>query len=317
MLKNSTVRATPAALTLVVTLLAAPLNAQSGTPDSTRAPARVDVKMLPSDPPAADTVYDPVYLKRVEARSHLWYVNSFMRHAFVVELLDVRDERSCRARLVEFTAAQGAVASAALTAPSAKVAGDWVREKDTARVYCRASIRWRLGDVPGRQTLNARLVRNEKHFVPDAVIRTQLDSGVVEWEASAHALPSLVAGFSYNVAANPAPRVEGDSLLGRRGQPFFGVEFAPLAVSGNRGLARVSERVRVTLGTSYRSPGRDFYVGVNPLVAFDGLRTTVFPVQLTAGSRRFDGRWSYFVGGTANASALFSNFLAAVLPSAS
>lgn len=280
--------------------------------DTARTPARVDVKILPTDEPPKG--YDAVYLVPYRAGSHIGYVSNYLRHPYTVRLRNVADEQACRARVVEFTAPQGAITSAALTAPSAKVTPDWVRIHRDSQPVCQAGVRWRLGDVPGSQTLNARLQRDAKRAVPDTALQAQLAVGLVEWRASAHPLPNLAAGFSYTLGPNPQPRVAADSLLGRRGQPFFGIEVSPLAFSGYRIMGRLSEHVRATLGTSYRAPGRDFYIGLNPIVLLDGLRTTVFPIQSSVGYRRLDRRGALVVAGTANASALFGTFLGAVLP---
>lgn len=268
----------------------------------------VYVYIMPQPKPAKDTVWDSVYLEKVTSSgSNAWYVNQYLRHRFEVRLIEVENEQQCRKRQVRFLAPESGKTGEAL--PSAAgvtitVAGEWAaRGRFGSR--CRATVRWRLGDVPGQQTLRAVLVRDTNQVVsPDVA---QRDPDALEFRASAHSWPALVAGFSYVVGSNPPPSNPADSTLARRGQPFFGIEFVPLLGNPRVSVARVLERVRITLGTSYRTPGYDLYVGLSPLALIDGLRHTALPVQATLG-RRWSARGNdtYFVAATLNASSLFS-----------
>jgi hypothetical protein len=254
---------------------------------------------------ARGTIIDSIHLVAVSRGEGSWYVNQMVRGAFKVELLFIQNEHDCRNRKVTFQATQGATAAAALTAPTVSVRGEWNPEDKR----CYSQTRWRLNDVPGEQELVATIERDTAALVP---ANGASRPSSLAWRTSAHMPPTLIAGFSYAFGPNPPPESIGDSTLVKRGQPFFGVEFGVLIpFSRSELVSKIAQRIRLTAGTSYRSPGFDFYAGISPLALIDGLRTTGLPVQLTVGrrwSRR--GNDTYFVGGTANALALFSTIIA-------
>lgn len=254
---------------------------------------------------------DNVYLDGVARGGEAWYVNQLLRGEFVVVLRNVTDQVACRKREVIFRATQGMpTGDKALLPPEVRLPGMWVVDAN-GNPRCQASMRWRLGDIPGSQELVATLTRAPDTVLPDSIVRRE---GTARWRASAHMPPSLVGGFAYAVGPNPpppAPTTAADSALFRRGQPFFGVELVPgLDFVRSREVARVLEHVRLMAGTSYRSPGFDFYLGASPLALIDGLRATGLPVQLTVG-RRWSARGNdtYFLGGTVSAASVLGNLI--------
>jgi hypothetical protein len=183
------------------------------------------VALAPAGGDAQPQAVDPVYLVVAESGSPAWYVNQLVRHPYEVRLQNVLSEQACRQRKVQFVATQGAAAGKdALTAPSFEVTAVWTRGGN-GDWYCQASIRWRLGDIPGSQELVARLLRPDTNrVVPDSVLAKERR---IAWRAYAHMPPTIVAGFSY-LDGDAGPVVGTDSSMARRGQPFFGIEFVPL-----------------------------------------------------------------------------------------
>jgi hypothetical protein len=265
----------------------------------------VVIKDQPQLSPTPGT--DSVYLIALrESGSNAWYISQLLRHEFEVRLRHVKTEKECRGREVVFIAMQGAPTTAAMTPPLNTVNAEW-DQTEREGSFCRAVARWRLGDIPGEQELRVKLRRALTDRVPVAIARAD----TARFIASAHPLPALIAGFSYAVGENPIPaNDEVAASLARRGQPFFGIEFAPLFFEPSASTAKIVEHLRLMFGTSYRSPGYDFYAGLNPLVLIDGLRGSALPVQTSVG-RRWSARGNdtYFVAATVSAGALLSNIV--------
>lgn len=233
-----------------------------------------------------------------DTSKHSWYVSQYLGRDLGVRVMNVATPGECVLRDVAFVHMNASTANVP-TLGLATARAYWDREKD----YCRATVRWRLGDAPGAQSVQARIIvpADGKHIVPDSVARKR----PAMFHASAHPLPGIIVGMAWlNSTVRGVTMSDSASRerAQRRAQPLIGIDFPLVGAFVSPDLARRLDNIRIMTATSFGDPGRDLYLGVEifPLLG-QGPRAAAVPLQLSAGHKfglTVEDNW--FIAGHAN-----------------
>ena len=257
-------------------------------------------RALPAEAPLPDTAY--AYAVPFPTDEKSWFVNQFARGPFSVRLANVRSPADCARRVVKFSF--HTAGTAASPGPTDKlVQAQWAEREQ----LCWALVYWRLGDVPGEQILEARIVGDTaagKVFVPDSVARQY----TAEFHAIAHALPAPILGLAWT----DGPR-RGSDTETRRIQPIVGVDFPFVTRFFSTRRMPLLDRIRITVATRFGTSLEDVYAGVQLASIAGGPRAAGSPFQFVAGrvfATQSDGDDDWFVGGHVNAAGVLGSVLA-------
>jgi hypothetical protein len=182
-------------------------------------------------------------------------------------------------------------------------------ELDRNRFGCAARLRWALSGSAGKQTLRAWVRRDSTFAAVNDSADAQRYLRPFDVRAIAHALPSFLAGAAVIEAG-----ATGDST--KSVAPLIGFNFSlpsladALKHNGLQGPGELVDRTRLFIGTDFgTNPGRNVYLGVEPLVLLLGPRAADIPVGFAAGRRVGEGRDRWFGAGFVNASTLATTVL--------
>lgn len=182
-------------------------------------------------------------------------------------------------------------------------------ELDRNRFGCAARLRWALSSSAGKQTLRAWIKRDSTFAVANDSAYAQRYLRPFDVRAIAHALPSFLAGAAVIEAGDT-----GDSTKSVAPLIGFNLSLPSLADAlkhnGLQGPGELVDRTRLFIGTDFgTNPGRNVYLGVEPLVLLLGPRAADIPVGFAAGRRVGEGRNRWFGAGFVNASTLATTVL--------
>ena len=182
-------------------------------------------------------------------------------------------------------------------------------ELDRNRFGCAARLRWALSGAAGKQTLRAWIKRDSTFAAPNDSAGAQRYLRPFDVRAMAHALPSFLAGAAVIEAGET-----GDSTKSIAPLVGFNLSLPSLADAlkhnGLQGPGDFVDRTRLFIGTDFGArPGRNVYLGVEPLILLLGPRAADIPVGFAAGRRVGEGRDRWFGAGFVNASTLATTVL--------
>lgn len=245
--------------------------------------------------PSTAVGQDPASLLVLDDGEERWFTNQYSREPVVIGVTGIGAAQDCERRLVRFTNQTPATSSEPKSVQ--EITPQWMDSVTGPK--CRAFYRWRLGDIPGRQDLQVRLLRLEKELGTE----TAAAGATQTLHAIAHLPANMIVGL-----AHPS-RSEQDEEE-RRFQPVVGVDF-PLVW---RGLARLGaypalDRARVAVTTAFGRPGEDVYVGLQIMPLLEGPRAAAFPVQVGFGYHWGKGEEGGYVAAYYNATSVLKDAL--------
>jgi hypothetical protein len=182
-------------------------------------------------------------------------------------------------------------------------------ELDRNRFGCAARLRWALSGAAGKQTLRAWIKRDSTFAAPNDSADAQRYLRPFDVQAVAHALPSFLAGAAVIEAG-----ATGDSTKSIAPLVGFDLSLPSLADAlkhaGMQGPGELVDHTRLFIGTDFGArPGRNVYLGVEPLILLLGARAADIPVGFAAGRRVGEGKDRWFGAGFVNASTLATTVL--------
>lgn len=191
----------------------------------------------------------------------------------------------------------------------------WVDER------CLAETRWKLGDAAGEQQLrlvvggDERTARETEVFRANARQTPRIVVGVAHYTRHEHRVERFCAAPDTPEAQCKETRFGADTVklsfeeTEASEQAFFAVDFPVILRAQPTGFrSLVSERLRLTVGSTFVRPQDNAFVGLTLLPLLEPA-TEGFPVQLHAGWRINGG---YVFGGSIDGTALIKNVLTAL-----